>query len=167
MKKLLLLLLSATLIACDSDDDNTPNRSSENIEVSIDGGTPQPYKMNIEARFIPLPPTSGFMGYFVIDSSNGTDAFHLELPRTIQSDYTAPYTVTITNPVLINSVLTIEGVDIDYANTTNTVTLQLQQYGNVGQQVVLDVNGTYFDSSNAQHSIAIAIDVERDPFTNP
>ena len=167
MKKIVFAVAILALVSCGSDDDST-SRSSEKIEITIDNGTPLSYSDNIEVQYIPLPPTSGFNGYLEINSENGAaQGFQFSLPKTTEEDYPVPYNVTIAHPVLLNTLFTAQGIDIDYSNPGNSVFIFMTQYGAVGQPIVVTVTGFYYDSSNVYHDIVIEIDVERDAFVSP
>jgi len=168
MKKTIYILaiLLLVLISCDKDD-NSSTRAADKIEVFLDGSaTPLNYSFNIIATDYPLAPTSGFNCLFKITSedASGTNAFTLNLGQTVDVCPFSMSTPTYENlfgPAI--GKLTIEGVDINYADTRNAITINYNAFGaNPGDDIDIDFDGKYYDSLGNMHPIIGYIDVERD-----
>lgn len=151
--------------SCDKEEDSA-TRATDKIEVFIDGSTtPLTYSSNIVAKDYPLPPTSGFSCLFKITSedSSGTNMFTLNLGQTVDS---CPFTMV--TPVYENlygpaiSKLNIEGLDINYTDSRNAITINYNIFGTIsGDDLDIDFNGKYYDSTGQMHPIVGYVNVER------
>ena len=149
-KSLLFITLFSLFFSCDNND-NSVSRSTNEIEITIDNGTPISYSTNITAKDYQLAPTSGFNCLFKINSNNSnTDTFELIVGQTVDVcpfTMTTPTNITLTGSEI--SVLNIQGIDIDYSNSGNSIVFNYQLLGNnVGDDIKITFAGTYFDNSN-------------------
>lgn len=168
MKKIftlsVLFLLVVTFTNCDNNSSSV-SRSTEEIEVIIDSGTPQYYSNNIIATDYPATPASGFNCEFKITSDDGvSNIFNMNFGQQVDPcpfTATTPYSNTITGPV--SYLLTIPGITFD-DTAANSINFNITNFGsNTGDDIDITLNGTYYEVSDPNpHTIDISIHVHRD-----
>lgn len=162
---IIALLVITSLLSCNNDDDNSPSRTSESIEVIIDNGTPQYYSNNIIATDYNLPPTSGYSCEFKIESEDtSSNQFIFTLGKSTNACPTVistPSSITLTGAAV--TLVTIPGITFD-TTTPNSINLTIINFDNtVGGDIDITLNGTYYVVSDPNpHTLDITIDIKRD-----
>lgn len=171
MKFLNITLLIVFLIlgtSCETSEDNNiqASRSTEKIEVYIDGSTtPLLFNNNILAKDNAMPASSGFTNVFTIDAENdNANPFKIKFYPTLDP---APFVIatptleTVTG--MISNRLQIDGITFD-DTANNSLTFDYLIFDqNVGDTINILISGTYYEVLDPlPHSIFIDIHIERD-----
>jgi hypothetical protein len=169
MKKPTNIILALLVViigsSCDSDDDS-PTRAVDRIEIFIDNSTtPIAYSTNIVATDMPIDPSTGFNCVFLITSEDtSTNNFTLNFAPNVAANCPT----TIITPVFVNligseiSIINIQGLDINYSDSRNFITINYTVFGNnIGDTINIDFNGKYYDSLGVMHPIIGIIEIHR------
>ena len=166
LKPLLILLISLALLSCGNDDDNNPgSRSTEVIDVFINGSTTAlDFTATINASDNPLPASSGFTNQFIIDAtdrSNNSFLFRFPPSNTSPFTFSTPTSETLSGP--ISQRLFVQGIDFDDA-AANSITINYTAFGpNANDDLKIDFSGTYFEVGDpSPKTISCFIDIDRD-----
>ena len=165
LQTILVILALTFIVSCSPDDDNnTATRSADKIEIFIDGSlTPIQYSTNILAKDYSTAATSGFNCVFQIsskDSSNNRFVLNFAPSTSCPTTIATPVFVDLIGTQI--NALTIQGVDINYADSRNFITINYTVFGsNIGDAIKIDFNGKYYDSLGNMHRIIGIIDVTR------
>lgn len=163
-----LIILLIVLTSCSKSDDDASqvNRSSEKIEVYLDGSTmPMLFNNNITAKDNPLPASTGFSNVFTINSENANaNPFAYNFMPTLDP---APFVVTTPASHTINgnlsNWLSIDGITFD-DSAGNSLTIDYTTFGtNVGDDIDMTITGTYYQVSDpTPHTLFVDIHLHRD-----
>ena len=164
--KVIVLLVVCASCSKSDDDASQANRSTEKIEVYIDGSTtPLLFNNNIVAQDNPMSASSGFNNVFTINAENTpTNPFAIRFMPTLNP---APFVVTTpSNQTITGNIsnwLTIDGITFDDA-ASNSLTFSYTAFGpNTGNDIDMTISGTYYEVSDPlPHTLFVDIHIHRD-----
>jgi hypothetical protein len=163
MKKIILPLVCCILflIACGGNDPKL-EEVSNSITITVDGSDVYDFSTNVLATDVPINSVTGYNCKFLIISEDSlNNKFMLDFLNQADCPYV---TITPSSRVLegvLMSNLQIDGLNIDYSNEDNLITINYNSFGSVGDEIDITFSGTFYDTNSFSHTINGHINVLR------